>query len=105
MLVDRLWPRGVTREQAHLDEWLKIIAPSPDLRKWYGHREEHWLEFQARYRDELLEEQQATEIDRLAEIAASGTLTLIYAARSETENHAVVLSDVLRDRLSDSDSC
>jgi len=93
ILVDRLWPRGVSKQEAALDEWMKEIAPSAELRKWFGHEPAKWVEFQRRYKAEL--RGHAAELERLRGIATHGTLTLVYAARDEAHNDAVVLQDVL----------
>lgn len=95
VLVERLWPRGVTREKAHLDLWLKEVAPSTELRKWYGHVPEKWPEFRKRYREELKGNPAVTELRKMAR---DGTLTLIYAAHDEERNGAVVLREVLEGR-------
>ena len=92
-LVDRLWPRGISKQQAVLDEWMKEIAPSAELRKWFGHEPAKWAEFQRRYKAEL--RQHHAELERLREIATKGTLTLVYGARDEQHNDAVVLREVL----------
>lgn len=96
VLVDRLWPRGVSKEEARLDEWLKSVAPSDDLREWYDHDVERWDEFRERYRSELGDA--AAETDRLFELASSGTLTLLYASTDRDHNNAVVLKAYLEDR-------
>ena len=91
VLVDRLWPRGLRKSDAAIDRWLKDIAPSTELRRWFGHDPERWSEFRRRYRAEL-----SHKADLLAElrgIAKEGRLTLIYAARDELHNEAVVLRD------------
>lgn len=93
MLVDRLWPRGVRKEDAALDEWNKDIAPSPDLRKWFDHDPDKFEEFTARYTAEL--EEKADELTRITSIAKKQNLTLLYAAKDERINHARVLQDVL----------
>lgn len=95
VLVDRLWPRGVKREAAALDEWAKTITPSNDLRLWYAHLPQRWDEFQIRYRLELSRPEQVAELARLAAIAGTQNLTLLTAARSKTENHALVLRQLL----------
>lgn len=92
ILVDRLWPRGVTKEEARIDLWLKGVAPSTELRKWYGHTPEKWPEFQQRYRLELVGNLALAE---LRQLSRTGKVTLVYAARSEDHNHAVVLCSVL----------
>jgi uncharacterized protein YeaO (DUF488 family) len=93
ILVDRLWPRGVSKQRAALDDWMKDIAPSAELRQWFGHEPSRWAEFQRRYKAEL--RGHGEELGRLRAIAAKGTLTLVYAARDEERNDAVVLRDVL----------
>ena len=93
ILVDRLWPRGVTRETAALDAWDKDIAPSPGLRTWFGHDPKRWVEFTRRYREEL--DSMPAEVARLRDLAASGRLTLIYAAKDTEHTHALVLKDYL----------
>lgn len=93
VLVDRLWPRGITKARAHVDLWLKEIAPSPGLREWFGHDPGRWTEFRRRYRAELLD-MDAT-VTRLEDLAALGRVTLIYAAHDPVHNHAVVLADYL----------
>ncbi len=98
VLVDRLWPRGFKRDQAALDAWVKDIAPSSDLRKWYGHRPERWPEFQHRYRRELARPEAAEELDRLRRMAESRALTLLTATRNVAESHASVLKSVLQER-------
>lgn len=96
VLVDRLWPRGITKETARLDEWLKDIAPSPDLRRWYDHQVERWPEFQSRYGHELASAGSAAHIRRLAALGRSRPLTLLFASRDEDRNSAMVLFDALR---------
>lgn len=93
ILVDRLWPRGVSKERAALDDWLKDIAPTTALREWFGHDPAKWVEFQERYRVELTTHH--AEVDRLRQIALAGSLTLVYAAKDTVHNDAVVLRDVL----------
>lgn len=96
MLVDRLWPRGLTKQAAHLDEWNKEISPSADLRKWFDHRAERFEAFKLQYREELLLKQE--ELSRLREIAAAEGLCLLYAAKSSRINHAQVLWAILENR-------
>jgi uncharacterized protein YeaO (DUF488 family) len=93
ILVDRLWPRGVSKEDAALDDWMKEIAPSATLRQWFGHDPERWKGFRQRYVAELA--QKTAELDRLRALAAAKTVTLVYGARDEEHNDAVVLRDVL----------
>lgn len=93
ILIDRLWPRGVSKADAALDEWMKEIAPSAELRKWFGHDPAKWPEFQRRYAREL--RQRGDEIERLRGLARQGPLTLVFSARDEEHNDAVVLREVL----------
>jgi uncharacterized protein YeaO (DUF488 family) len=93
ILVDRLWPRGLTKEKARVDLWLKDVAPSTNLRKWFAHDPVKWTEFQARYRAELKADQQ--QISLLKQEAARGTITLVYGARDQQHNEAVVLQKLL----------
>ena len=93
ILVDRLWPRGLKKEAARLDDWLKEIAPSNELRKWFGHDPDRWEEFKARYFHEL--ERQNEAINKIREKASSSTVTLLFAARDETYNNAVALREYL----------
>jgi uncharacterized protein YeaO (DUF488 family) len=93
MLVDRLWPKGVSKEEAKLDEWNKDIAPSTELRKWFDHQEERFAEFTKRYQDEL--DLKRTEIERLQTIAKKHQLTLLYSAKNLECNQAVVLCNYL----------
>lgn len=96
VLVDRLWPRGVSKEQAQLDEWLKEIAPSPELREWFNHDPDRFDEFRQRYENELREKDEP--VKHLIEQANQQTVTLLYAAKDETHNHAVVLKEFLEDQ-------
>ena len=93
ILVDRLWPPGVSRDRADLNEWMKDIAPSTELREWFGHDPARWPEFQRRYRAELLAHQD--ELDKIRALATKGPVTLVYSARDQDHNDAVVLRDVL----------
>jgi uncharacterized protein YeaO (DUF488 family) len=97
ILVDRLWPRGLSREKAAIDEWMKEIAPSAGLRRWFGHDPKKWPEFQRRYRMEL--RARADMVRRIASLASRGRVTLVYGARDEAHNDAVVLADVVRARM------
>ena len=99
VLVDRLWPRGVAREDADLDRWMRSIAPSDDLREWFGHDPDRWPEFRRRYREELAACDDSVE--DLLDLAASGDLTLVYAARDREHNNAVVLREFLVERGGD----
>lgn len=93
VLVDRLWPRGLSKARAAVDLWLKDIAPSAELRKWFGHDPAKWEEFKVRYRKELAGNDAALET--LRQRAREGTITLLYGARNEAHNDAVVLKDML----------
>ena len=104
VLVDRVWPRGLTKAAVHLDEWVKDIAPSTQLRRWYGHRPERYTEFRRRYLIELRDAQPAAAVDRLREMAHSGPVTLLTATRDVEHSQAAVLSDLLRDARATHDS-
>jgi uncharacterized protein YeaO (DUF488 family) len=93
VLVDRLWPRGLSRTSAGIDEWLKEIAPSDGLRRWFGHDPSRWEEFRKRYRDELAGRGEILE--RLRSEAQEGNLTLLYAAKDLVHNNAVVVKEML----------
>jgi uncharacterized protein YeaO (DUF488 family) len=93
VLVDRLWPRGVRKADAKIDRWAREIAPSDDLRKWFGHDPGRWEGFCDRFRDEL--KSQGAALDDLRGMAKRGRVTLVYAAHDEAHNNAVVLRDVL----------
>lgn len=93
ILVDRLWPRGISKDAARIDEWLKEIAPSDELRKWFGHDPARWDEFRERYRREL--EAKAELLEQLRGLAKKGTVTLLFAAKDEAHNNAVVLKEML----------
>ncbi|MGP6175137.1 DUF488 domain-containing protein [Corynebacterium sp. A21] len=93
ILVDRLWPRGIRKEDLGHDEWLKDVAPSPELRKWFGHEEERFAEFARRYREEL--DAGNEDVDKLRSLVREGDVTLLYAAKDREINHAVVLADWL----------
>ena len=94
ILVDRLWPRGLTKEKAKVDLWLKEIAPSNELRRWFAHDPEKWTEFQARYAKEL--KSHAEQFAVLKHEARKGPVTLLYGAKDEDHNQAVVLKKMLR---------
>ena len=96
VLVERLWPRGITRQQAALDLWLKDIAPSPELRKWFDHDPQKWAEFQRRYAEEL--SQKPDLLDLLAQKESEGPVTLVYGARDEQHNAAAALKSFLAHR-------
>lgn len=93
VLVDRIWPRGVSKASLDLDEWCRDVAPSNELRKWFGHDPDKWDEFRQRYKEELATHKD--DLDRLREKAQSRNLILLYSARDTERNQAVVLRDVL----------
>ncbi len=93
VLVDRLWPRGVKKADAHIMQWMKEIAPSNELRKWFGHDPERWEEFRRRYKAELAGKREV--VGELRELARQGPLTLVYSAHDEAHNQAVVLREML----------
>jgi len=102
VLVDRLWPRGVSKEHAHLDRWCKDVAPSTELRQWFHHDPDHFAEFERRYRAELAGN---PEVPELAALGAGGDrLTLLYSAHDTEHNQALVLRDVLLDYLEETAS-
>jgi uncharacterized protein YeaO (DUF488 family) len=94
VLIDRLWPRGVSKKKAKLDEWDKELPPSAELREWFGHEPSRFSEFRRRYINELRHER--TRLTELRRRARQGTLTLVYSAHDTEHNDAVVLADVLR---------
>lgn len=96
VLVDRLWPRGVSKEHLAVDFWLKDVAPSDALRRWYGHKPRRWESFAAKYRDELV--QRADLLRLLDELRHRSRVTLLYGARDAARNNAVVLREVLEER-------
>lgn len=93
VLVDRLWPRGMSKEAAHVDHWLKDISPSSELRTWFGHDPLRWDEFRERYSAELAE--QAEQIGFIRELLSEQNVTLLYSARSNKFNNAIALSDYI----------
>lgn len=94
VLIDRIWPRGVSRDQARLDDWVRELAPSAALRTWFGHDPERFAEFRRRYLTELLAHE--PKVRELRRLARHGTLTLVYGARDTEHNDAVVLAELLR---------
>jgi uncharacterized protein YeaO (DUF488 family) len=96
VLVDRLWPRGLTKEKARIDEWLKELAPSTELRKWYSHDPAKWKEFKKRYRDELRGKE--ASLDGLKADARKGTVTLLFSSRETELNNAEALKEFLAGR-------
>lgn len=97
VLVDRLWPRGVRKESLKLDLWLRDLAPSDELRKWFGHDPGRWKEFQRRYRAELKRPERQEPLHELLALARKGPVTLLYGARDEEHNEAVALRAYLED--------
>jgi uncharacterized protein YeaO (DUF488 family) len=95
VLVDRIWPRGVRKDAAALDEWAKEIAPSSELRKWYGHKPDKFTEFETRYRVELRAPQRRAVVEHLRSLADSGVVTLLTATRDLELSQAAVLAKVL----------
>jgi len=96
VLVDRLWPRGLSRDRARLDEWDRAVAPSTALRRWYGHAPERFEEFAERYRAELEDPERAAALRHLRELAGDGPLTLLTATKDPAISAAAVLADLLR---------
>ncbi|MGP4081720.1 DUF488 domain-containing protein [Pseudalkalibacillus sp. R45] len=96
ILVDRIWPRGISKEEAGLDEWLKEAAPSPELRKWFEHDPDRFKEFKERYEKELdNDEEKQKAVEKVRSFMKDGKVTLLYAAKDQKHNHAVVLKDYL----------
>ena len=98
-LVDRLWPRGIRKEALHVQDWVKEVAPSTELRRWFGHDPAKWTEFQRRYAAEL--EAKPAAWEPLLTAARAGTITLVYSAKDTQHNDAVVLKAFLEERLKD----
>ena len=97
VLVDRLWPRGISRNKANIDSWMKEIAPSDSLRRWFAHCPERWEEFRQRYLKEL--EDREDLVEKLKELTQKDTVTLVYSAKDEYRNNAIVLFElIMRDR-------
>jgi len=96
LLVDRLWPRGLSKEAAHLDAWVKDVAPSTELRRWYGHEPARFAEFRRRYAAELREPERAKALARMSEAASHGTVTLLTATKDASHSEAAVLAEQLR---------
>ncbi len=98
ILVDRLWPRGLSKEDAHIDLWLKEIAPSNELRKWFSHDPEKFGEFRHRYKAELASESHKEALAKLREMVSQGYVTLVFAAHDSEHSNVTVLRDVLLQR-------
>ncbi len=96
VLVDRLWPRGIKKEEAKIDYWMKEIAPSNTLRKWFAHKEERWQEFKSRYMKELKDKNEL--LKQLIDLGKNKKVTLLYAAKDEERNNAQVLLEVLKNK-------
>jgi len=96
ILIDRLWPRGIKKSDAAIDEWMKDIAPSSELRKWFGHDPERWQEFQRRYQSEI--RTHPAQFEHLRSLAQRGRITLVFSAHDEAHNDAVVLRNLLLGR-------
>lgn len=96
ILVDRLWPRGISKENAQLSHWMKEVAPSPELRKWFGHDPDKFEQFSARYTEELSVAAVRPFLEQIIELLRSDNVTLLYAAKDEHCNHALVLQQYLR---------
>jgi uncharacterized protein YeaO (DUF488 family) len=95
ILIDHVWPRGISRQRAKLDAWARELAPSDELRKWFDHDPARFAEFRSRYRDELADQSQ--RLEELRSRARNGAVTIVYAARDREHNNAVVLTELLRD--------
>ncbi len=102
ILVDRLWPRGIKKENAHVENWMRELGPSDELRHFFGHDPVRWREFHKRYLAELKRFEVKALLDQLEEVARKGTLTLVYSAKDEQHNQAVVLKELLDRRLQSS---
>lgn len=98
ILVDRLWPRGLNKEQVKVVKWMKELGPSTELRKSFGHDPAHWKEFRKRYKAELRRPEARAMLKELSTAAAGGTVTLVYSAKDEEHNQTVVISEMLRSR-------
>lgn len=95
ILIDRVWPRGVTKKRARIDAWRKELAPSTSLRKWFGHDPAKWSGFRKRYRTELMDSDQTSALKELAKLSRHRTITLLYGAADEEHNQAVFLKELL----------
>ncbi|MFI0350856.1 DUF488 domain-containing protein [Actinomadura sp. 9N407] len=95
VLVDRVWPRGLSKDKAHIDEWCKQVAPSTELRKWYAHDRERFAEFTRRYKSELREDERAEALAHLRDLARGKTVTLLTATKEADISQAAVLADMI----------
>jgi uncharacterized protein YeaO (DUF488 family) len=99
ILVDGLWPRGVTKADLKITQWAKTIAPSKGLRTWYGHDPDRWPEFRKRYREELRESPRKQILNQLASLAKEGNLTLVFGARDAEHSNAAVIAEMIQEKL------
>ncbi len=99
VLVDRLWPRGISKEKLKVDDWMKEIAPSPELRKWYGHEPEKWPEFRRRYRMELGKPPASELLEQLVKRARKGKVTLVIGAKDAERANGAVIAEIIQERL------
>jgi uncharacterized protein YeaO (DUF488 family) len=99
VLVDGLWPRGITKDALSAAEWMRLIAPSPELRKWYAHQPEKWQEFRKRYRRELAASPRKEILAALVARARKGKVTLVFAARDGERSNAAVIAELIRDKI------
>ena len=95
ILVDRVWPRGMKKEEVNIDDWYKALAPSTDLRKWFGHDPEKWGKFRQRYRSELQDQEKEALLRKLADKSKAGTVTLLYGSKDTDHNNAVALKSFI----------
>lgn len=96
ILVDRFWPRGLAKERAKIDVWLREIAPSNELRKWFGHKPEKWKEFQHRYGEELRRSERKEQLRHLRALTRKGSVTLLFAAKDGRHNNAIALAATMK---------
>ena len=99
ILIDRLWPRGISKTEAHIDDWLKDLAPSAELRRWFGHDPRKWGEFKKKYVKELSSPDKAKLIEDIIQRAKHETITLVYSARDTEHNDARVLEELIRQNI------
>ncbi len=99
ILVDRIWPRGLKKQELQIDQWMRDLGPSDELRKYFGHEPSRWDEFRSRYRQELKRPEKAKLLRELVRVARLGRLTLVYGAKDEVHNQAVVLKEFLEEML------
>ncbi len=99
VLVDGLWPRGITKEELHADDWMRAIAPSAPLRKWYGHKPEKWEEFRRRFRAELEKSPRKELVAELVQRARKEKVTLVFGARDAERCNATVIAEIIREQL------